>query len=98
MNHELFEALITIPMFDQFLELDKKFICDIMSRLGPTETTSIGGTMAFEGDSIEVVSIEALATMSIVLRSPRPKPTPMRETQKLKQDKQKRSVPMRESS
>jgi len=40
--------------------------------------------------------MEALAPMPTVLMSPRPQPTPMRETQKMKKDKQNRMVPMRE--
>lgn len=51
----------------------------------------------FEGATPEVVTMEALDPMPTEPRSPRPKPTPFRETQNLKKDKQKKSVPMRES-
>ena len=38
--------------------------------------------------------MEALAPMPMALRSPRPKPTPVRETQKPKKDKKNRMVPV----
>lgn len=57
--------------------------------LGPSlaETVSIVGDITSEGDAPEVVSMEAPALVAMVPRSPRPKPTPVRETQKPMKDK-----------
>jgi len=87
MNRELFEYLITIPEFDKFPELDRKFIHDIILGPGPTETISTGGTITSEGATPEVVIMEALTPVLMASRSHRLKPTVMREVPKLKKDK-----------
>lgn len=75
MNYELFEYLVASPVFDKFPELDRKLIWDIMLGPGPTETTSTGGTVTFEGATPKVVSMDDLAVVPTMPRSPRPNPT-----------------------
>ena len=67
----------------------------MMSRLG--ETTSTKGTIASEGDSLEVMSMEVLTAVPTTLRSHRLKPMLVREVPEPKRDKKKRSVSVRES-
>jgi len=53
----------------------------------PGETASTRGVVAFEGASLEVVSMEELTPVPTAPRSPRPKPTPVHEHPKPKKDK-----------
>lgn len=92
MNCEFFEALITSYVFDKFPELDKKIICNIMLRPGPTETTSARGIVASKVVDPEVLSVETPTHVPMVLRSPRLKPTPVREAPKPKKDKKERPM------
>lgn len=85
-------------MFAKYSKSDRMLICDIMLGLGPTETTSSGEIVAFEGASPEVVSMEVPPIVPTAPRSPRPKPTPTREVPKPKKDKQKKLMPVRKSS
>ena len=98
MNCEFFKYLIASPMFDNFLELDMKFISDIMSGPCPAKTASTGGTIASEGVALDVVSMEALAPVPTILRSPRSKPTLVREVPKPKKDKKNKPMPVHKSS
>jgi len=68
-----------------------------MLGLGPAETASTRETVASEGVSPKVMSMEVLATVPMTLRSPRPKPMLMREVPKPKKDNQKKLMPVCES-
>jgi len=94
MNQSYWEDLVISPTFAKFSELNQKFILEKILGPSPVETVSTSGDVASKGASMEVVSMEALAPVPMVLRSPRPKPTPNRETQiaKLKKDKLKKLV------
>jgi len=65
-----------------------------MLGLIPTETVSTRGDIASEGAALKVVIMEAPTSIPTVLKSPRPKPTHVKETQKPKKDKRKRLVPV----
>ena len=68
------------PAFSKLSELNHKFILETMSGPSPAETVTIRGDVAFEGVARKVVSMEDLALVPMTLRSPRPKPKPIRET------------------
>lgn len=68
-------------------ELDQKLITYIMLGLCPTETASTGGTISSKGTALEVMSMEVSAAVPTTLRSPRLKPTLVREVPKPKKDK-----------
>lgn len=97
MNREFFEDFLTSPMFDQYPESDRKLIHDITLGPGPAETASTRRAIASEGASPEVMSMEVLAAVLMMSRSPRLKPMPTREVPKLKKDKQKKPMLVHES-
>lgn len=76
-----------IPTFANLLELNQKFILEKMLGTTPTEIVSTGGDVASEGVSPKVVSMEAPAPVPMAPRFPKLKPTPARETSKMKKDK-----------
>lgn len=61
------------------------------------EITSTGGTITSELNSPEVMSIKVLTVVHNAPRFPKPKPTLTREVPKLKKDKQKKTLSVRES-
>ena len=84
MNRSYWEDLVTSPTFSTLSELNQKFILEKMLGPSPAETVSISGDVSFKGVILEVVSMEASTHMPMMLRSPRSKPTPMKETQTFK--------------
>ena len=85
------------PAFSKLSEVNYTFILEKMLGPSPTETMSTGGYVAFEGAVLEVVRMEAPFSMPMGLRSPRLKPTLVREAPKPKKYKQKRPMSMHES-
>jgi len=83
MNCAFFEYLVARHAFDNFPELTQ-ILCDTMLGPGLAETASTRGTVTSEGAVPEVVSMEATTPIPTMLRSPRLKPKPVRETQKPK--------------
>jgi len=66
------------PIFFELLEIKQKPILEKMSTPSSVETISIGN-VASNTAGPGVVSMEASATVPMVLRSPRPKHIPTRE-------------------
>lgn len=97
MNQSFFEDLVTSPAFANLPKLNQKFILDTMLGPRPTETVSTWGDVASKGVALKVVSMEALAPMPIVPRSPKLNPIHLQETQKPNKDNQKKLVPVCES-
>lgn len=95
MNPQVFADLVASSVFDRLPKDTQQFILNTMS--GPGKTKITGGTISSEGASPEVVSIEAPTTMPTAPRSPRPKPTLVREAPKPKKDKEKRPMLLHES-
>jgi len=85
------------PAFAKLSKLNQKFILETMLGPSPIGTMSTRGDVTSKGATLDVVSMEAPAPVPVVPRSPRLKPTPIRETQKLKKDKQKSLVPVCDS-
>lgn len=72
-------------MFDRLVVETQQLINKFMFE--PMETTSVGGSIAFEGATLEVISMEVSAGVPKSPRSPRLKPTLAREGPKPKKDK-----------
>jgi len=87
MNTESFEALVASSMFDILHKVTQELLTSLMS--APVETTSAGGSMASKGADPKVVSVKVPAEVPKSPRSPRPRPTPLKEGPKTKKDKQK---------
>lgn len=80
MNYSYFEDLVTSPTFSKLSELNHRFIIETMLGPSPAKIVSIGGDVASKGVAPEVVSMEASTLMLMTPRSPRLKPTRIRET------------------
>lgn len=92
MNHKFFENLVASSVFDRLLEVTQQLINNVMS--SHVETASARGSIASLGATPEVVNMEAPAAVPKSSRSPRPKPTPVREVPKTNKCKQKKKTTM----
>lgn len=98
MNPSYWEDLVASTSFSKLSKLKHTFILEKIVGPSPVKTMNNGGDVSFEGAALEVVSMEAPTPTTTTPRSPRSKPTPVREIQTTKpnKDKQKNLVPVRE--
>lgn len=83
----VFKDFVANSVFDKLPKETQELLNRLM--LEPMETTSDGGSMASEGASLEVVSVEVLVAVPKSPRSPRLKCMLEGEASKMKKDKQK---------
>lgn len=95
MNHVFFEDLVASSVFERLCEETHHLINSFMST--PAETASAKGSIAFEGASLEVVSMEVPAAVLKSPRSPRPKLALARDVPNLKKHKQKKMLLVHQS-
>lgn len=95
MNPQGLEDLVTSSVFERLPKDTQQFILNAMSGLG--EIASTEGTIASTGAVLEVISMETPASMPTTSRSPRLKPTPVRENPKPKKENKKRPILVCES-
>lgn len=95
MNSAFFEDLVASSVFDRLPEETQQLIHSFMSTL--VETASVGGSIASEGATPKVVSMEVPIAVPKLARSPRPKPTSASEVPKLTKDKQRKTLSVCES-
>lgn len=79
MNQSVWEDLATSVVFVELPEISQKLILEKLSIPSPVEIFNISD-VSYETTTLEVVSMEASATVPMALRSPRPKPTHIRES------------------
>lgn len=90
MNPQFFGNLVASSIFYKLPKDTQWYILSTMSR--PGETISTGGAIACKGAAPIVMSRKALAAMPMAPRSPRPKPTPVRDVPKPTKDKKKKPM------
>jgi len=85
MNLENFEALVASSIFDKLCKATQELLTKFMS--APMETASARGSMASEGASSNIISVEIPIEVLKSPRSPKPRPTLTREGPKTKKGK-----------
>lgn len=91
-NPKFYAYLAASSVFEKLREDTQQFIHNIM--FAPAKTASTREVISSEGDAPKVVSMEVPTAVPMAPRSPRPKPTLVRDVPKPKKDKKKNHVPV----